>query len=231
METEKSVVKKSFLNMQERKGSSQTFPIPGELSKNWERKEVSLKELWQMNPQLYVGFKIDENSNRFDGDSGHLTLRLWRATQDSKAQSMTQALKALRDMNISVHPQIIRDMGEINRDLAFISGVSENNGIGETPLILLNESGVLPYTTGQVIDGNRRILALFESLTEGEIDDSMPVPIYIGNFPVVSGIAYNAVAFSLDNKPMDERVSLITERTSMCKHTDLDIQGIYSNKI
>jgi hypothetical protein len=55
METEKSTVKKAFLNMQERKFSSQEFPIPGELSRDWVRKDITLKELWEMNPQLYVG--------------------------------------------------------------------------------------------------------------------------------------------------------------------------------
>jgi hypothetical protein len=226
METEISLVKKTFLDMQERKGSSQTFPIPGELSKNWKRREISLKDLWEMNPQLYVGYGIDENSNRFDGDSGHLTLRLWRATQNSEAKNMTQALKSLRNMRVSMHPQILKDMQEINKDLALISRVSEKNDIVETPLILLNKSGVLPYTTGQVIDGNRRLLALFESLMNAEIDDSMQVPIYIGNFPVISGIAYNAVAFTLDNKSLNERVCLLEERTPGLKHDDLTLDDV-----
>jgi hypothetical protein len=226
METEKSTVKEAFLEMQERKFSSQEFPIPGELSRDWVKKDITLKELWKMNPQLYVGYRINEKSTEIKGDSGHLTLKLWRATQNSKAKDMTQALKSLRNMRVSMHPQILKDMQEINKDLALISRIPENNDIVETPLILLNENGVLPYTTGQVIDGNRRILALFESLMNGEIDDSLPIPVYIGNFPVVSGIAYNAVAFTLDNKPLDERVCLLEERTPGLKHDDLTLDDV-----
>lgn len=76
----------------------------------------------------------------------------------------------------------------------------------------LNEKGILPYSCGQVIDGTRRILALCESLSNGDIEESMPIPIYIGDFPTASAIAYNAVAFALDNKPFDERVLLLEER-------------------
>lgn len=220
MNIEKETVKESFINMQERKGSSQKFPVSGELSKNWQRKVITLKELWHMNPQLYIGYRIDEKSNKPDGDSGHLTEKLWKITLDSRAQNMTQALKVLREENIYLHPQISQDLEIINKDLALIAKVPEYSDIPETPLILLNDKGILPYAGGQVVDGTRRILALFESLTDGEIDDSLPIPIYMGDFPTASALAYNTIAFALDNKPILERISLLEERTSTHKYNN-----------
>lgn len=217
MQIEKSTVKESFNNMQERKGSSQTFPIPGELSRNWEEKTITLKDLYYMNPQLYVGYRINENSKKIDGDSGHLTLMLWRTTFDSRAKNMAQALRVFRDMNLSIHPQIVKDLREINRDLALIGKLPQENDTPYTPLILLNDNGILPYTTGQVIDGNRRILALFESLINAEIQEDLPIPVLVGNIPNTSSLAYNAVAAGLDNKPLDERLLLLGERATLSK--------------
>lgn len=212
---EKRIVKESFYKMQEGKGTDQRFPIPGELAKNWEKRIITVKELWDMNPQMYVGYRVDNRSDILDGDSGHLTLLLWRRVyhQNTRVQTMTDALKNLRQDNLpNLNKQLLRDLDTINKDLALICRTPENNDIPETPLILLNERGVLPYSCGQVIDGTRRILALCESLSNGDIEESMPIPIYIGDFPTVSAIAYNAVAFALDNKPLDERVSLLEER-------------------
>lgn len=217
MFVEKKEVEKAFIEMQKEKNSSiEKLPIPGRLAKRWEKKSITLNELWNLNPQLYIGYRIDENNNKLDDDSGHLTLLLWRRTKDSKAKNMVEALSSLRNTKPNLHPQILHDMENINKDLALISNTSPN----EHPLILLNDHGILPYTSGQVIDGNRRILALFESLRNGDIDESLPLTVYLADFPTASAISYNTVAFALDNKPIGERVSILQERCTNSNYID-----------
>lgn len=203
----KKEVRDLYIKNQRR--ATTNLPIPAEvLSESWYKSTITVKELWNLNPQFYVGYRLNQNSKTED-DSGYLTYQLWRqGNYNSKAQSIVNGFKILKENNVYSDSRIRQQVKKITSDLGKLPLEHE-----DLPIILLNSEGIVPYSTGNTIDGVRRLIAMFDLYQNGDLQDCANVNIIVGNYWAPACLAYNAAAAILDDKPWNERVELLAERS------------------
>lgn len=182
------------------------LPVAAEiLSKDWYRGRIRVEDLWKLNPQFYVGYRLNRYGRNVD-DSGYLTYEAWKVMDfDSTAQSILTGFRLLRDTYCD--PRVREQINKISSDLGRLP--LEND---DYPIILLNSRGVVPYSIGSTVDGVRRLISLFDMYSRGEIQDSAECNLLVGDFSKSVCLAYNAAAAMLDNKPGIEKDNLRFER-------------------
>lgn len=203
----KTEVRNLYINNQQR--GSKRLPICAELiCEDWYKGKIKVQELWELNPQIYVGYRLNKGGKKTQDDSGYLTYELWKQMNyDSKLQSISKGFQILRDNNVYSDSKVKEQVKKITDDLGRVPLENEDCSI-----ILLNSHGVVPYSTGSTIDGVRRLTALFDLYQKGNIQDEANVNVLIGDFNDKVCLAYNAAAAVIDTKPIEERVELLAER-------------------
>jgi hypothetical protein len=209
MRIEKSEVEKTYLNNQP---SMERLPKAAEIAHTWRKESITMEELRKINPQIYIGFKVNDRDNIRVGDSGYFTYETWlyqAGRRSSRIERMYDSFKRLNSTDRRVYSSIAQmDANRIGEDLARVALEYPE----EKPLIMLNSYGMLPYTTGNTIDGVRRIFSLFDQYDKHNIQGSAELNVLVGDFSKVSCFLYNTAAFITDDKPMPERIELATER-------------------
>jgi hypothetical protein len=182
------------------------------MAHTWRKETITIEQLRNINPQIYIGFRVRDRENIRVGDSGYFTYEtwLWQAgRRSSRLQRMYDSFKRLNSSDQKIYTNIAQmDANRIGEDLARVSLEYPE----EKPLVMLNGYGMLPYTTGNTIDGVRRLFSLFDQYDKGNIQDSAEVNVLVGDFSKVSCFLYNTAAFIADDKPLYERVELASER-------------------
>jgi hypothetical protein len=194
------------LYIQNQKRGVKRLPMSAELlSRDWCKCTISVEDLWKLNPQFYVGYRLGDEK---DDDSGYLTYELWRQNHfNSNAHSIITAFRELRDNGLYSDPKIKAQATKINKNFATVPLEKE-----EYPIFLLNSNGVVPYSNGHTIDGVRRLLSVFSSYLDGDIQGDADVNIVVGNFSEGACLAFNSATALLDTKPVEERSILLEER-------------------
>jgi len=193
--------KEDYNRIQEEKvargGSDFRFPIAGELANSWEKIDIPLSTLMQRDDlQLYVG------------NPGEIWLDIFRQAGTSQANEVGKSWETIREYLPEQHKERIDNIGS---DLAKLVVYNRENG-ADYPLFIVENNLVLPYTTGNIIDGNNRLVALLNELRNGNLQESTSIPIWIAKIPTALVLPYNAFTFAIDKKPLYERIHLLKER-------------------
>lgn len=172
------------------------FPIAGELMSNWEKKDIALGDLMNRDDlQLYIG------------DPGSYMYSVYKQTDTSKAREI-----GIHWDTIKKYIPNDKQVESINTDLANLVAYSREID-HEYPLIIVENSRMLPFNGGSMIDGTHRLIALLNSLRNGELQESTPIPVWTGKLPILLAIPYNVSSMILaDKKPLYEKVKIFKER-------------------
>lgn len=180
------------------------FPIAAELSNKWEKQYIPVGDLMERNDlQLYTG------------QPWEWAYYVWKQTNTTQANEIAKHWDTISDY-LPNNNEIRKHITNINQDLAnlVIYNQEQNN---DYPLFIVENQNILPYTTGSIIDGNHRLIALLKELKDGNIQENTPTPVWTGQIPTLLAILYNSATFTLDKKPLRERVLLLKERTYVKK--------------
>ena len=182
----------------DRGGEGFRFPIAAELAtKNWEKVDVPVGELMEMdNLQLYVG------------NPGEFSYDIWKQTGTSQASEIAKHWDTIKNYLPSNQKDRIDNISD---ELSNLVLYNQQKG-ADYPLFILKNQLLLPYTTGHMIDGNNRLLSLLNSLRNGTIQESAPIPVWKSTIPTTLLIPYNITTFCIDKKPLKERIALLKER-------------------
>jgi hypothetical protein len=198
--------KEDYNRIQESKvargGNDFRFPIAGELANHWEKIDIPLGNLMERDDlQLYVG------------NPGEIWTDIYRQTGTSQANEVGKNWETIREYLPQNHRERIENIGS---DLAKLVVYNQESG-EDYPLYIVENSFVLPYTTGSIIDGNNRLLALLNELRNGNLQESTPIPVWTAKIPTALVLPYNALTFTIDKKPLYERILLVRERFNLKK--------------
>lgn len=198
--------KEDYSRIQESKvargGNDFRFPIAGELANHWEKIDVPLGNLMERDDlQLYVG------------NPGEIWTDIYRQTGTSQANEVGKNWETIKEYLPQEHRKRIDNIGS---DLAKLVVYNRESG-EDYPLYIVENRFVLPYTTGSIIDGNNRLVALLNELRNGNLQESTPIPVWIAKIPTALVLPYNTLTFAIDKKPLYERILLAKERFNVKK--------------
>ncbi len=193
--------KEDYSRIQEEKvsrgGADFRFPIAGELANSWEKIDIPLCTLMERDDlQLYVG------------NPGEMWSDIFTQTYTSQANEIGRNWETIGQYLPGKHKEKIANLGP---DLAKLVVYNRESG-ADYPLFIVESKLVLPYTTGSIIDGNNRLIALLNELRNGNLQESTPIPVWVAQIPTALVLPYNALAFSIDKKPLYERILLAKQR-------------------
>ena len=196
--------KEDYLRMQDEKVARGyndfRFPLAAELSNNWKKEEIPVGKLMERDDlQLYTG------------QPWEWAYHLWKQTDTTKANEIAKHWDTIRNY-LPNNEEIERHIKSINQDLANLVIYNQEEGRDYPIFIVENKHNILPYTTGSIIDGNHRLLALLKELRDGNIQESTPISVWTTQIPTPLVILYNVGAFAKDKKPLQERILLLKER-------------------
>jgi hypothetical protein len=197
--------KEDYYRMQDEKVSRGyndfRFPLAAELSNNWKKEEIPVEELMQRDDlQIYTG------------QPWEWSYHIWKQTDTTKANEIARHWGTITNY-LPRNEQIKEQIKSINEDLAKLVIYNQEEG-GDYPIFIIeNKHNILPYTTGSIIDGNHRLLAILKELRDGNIQESTPIPVWTTQIPTPLVILYNTATFVKDKKPLQERILLLKERT------------------
>ncbi len=178
------------------------FPIPAELSNNWEKKDIPIKDIMDRDDlQIYTG------------QPWEWSYFLWKQTGTTQANEIAKHWDTVIDYLPNTQ-DIEEHIRNIDSDLAKLVIYNQKEGY-DYPLFIVENKHILPYTTGSIIDGNHRLLALLRELKDGNIQESTPIPVWTANIPTSLVLLYNLATTSIDRKPVRERILLLKERTGL----------------
>jgi len=177
------------------------FPLAAELSHNWEKEKIPVGELMQRNDlQIYTG------------QPWEWSYHIWKQTDTTKANEIAKHWDTITNY-LPSNEQIKEQIKSINEDLARLVIYNQEEG-GDYPIFIIeNKHNILPYTTGSIIDGNHRLLAILKELRDGNIQESTPIPVWTTQIPTPLVLLYNTATFAKDKKPLQERILLLKERS------------------
>ncbi len=180
-------------------GTDFRFPIAAELANEWEKVDITLGELMQREDlQLYVG------------NPGEFSHHIFQQTHTSKAGEIGRNWETIQSY-LPTDDDTTRHCLMINEDLARLVVYSRERG-EDYPLIIVENKLILPYTTGSIIDGNHRLIALLNELRIGNLQESTPIPVWVGQIPTMLSLPYSIFTMGIDRKPLYERILLFKER-------------------
>jgi hypothetical protein len=175
------------------------FPIAAELATKWEKEEIPLGTLMERDDlQLYTGKPWE------------WAYHVWKQTGTTQANEIGKHWDTIIRY-LPNNEEINKHLSNINGDLAklVIYNQEESN---DYPIFIIENKHFLPYTTGSIIDGNHRLIALLKELRDGNIQESTPIQVWKGQIPTFLVALYNVATFTLDKKPLRERILLLKER-------------------
>lgn len=176
------------------------FPLAAELSNNWKKEEIPVGKLMERDDlQLYTG------------QPWEWAYHLWKQTDTTKANEIAKHWDTITNY-LPNNEEIERHIKSINQDLANLVIYNQEEGRDYPIFIVENKHNILPYTTGSIIDGNHRLLALLKELRDGNIQESTPISVWTTQIPTPLVILYNTATFVKDKKPLQERILLLKER-------------------
>ncbi len=176
------------------------FPLAAELSNNWVKEEIPVGELMERDDlQLYTG------------QPWEWAYHIWKQTNTTKANEIAKHWDTITNY-LPKDEEIERHIKSINQDLANLVIYNQQEGRDYPLFVVENKHNILPYTTGSIIDGNHRLLALLKELRDGNIQESTPIPVWTTQTPTQLVILYNTATFTKDKKPLQERILLLKER-------------------
>jgi|GEM_PF-5218106 len=176
------------------------FPLAAELSNNWVKEEIPVGELMERDDlQLYTG------------QPWEWAYHIWKQTNTTKANEIAKHWDTITNY-LPKDEEIERHIKSINQDLANLVIYNQQEGSDYPLFVVENKHNILPYTTGSIIDGNHRLLALLKELRDGNIQESTPIPVWTTQIPTPLVILYNTATFAKDKKPLQERILLLKER-------------------
>lgn len=176
------------------------FPLAAELSHNWKKEEIPLGELMERDDlQLYTG------------QPWEWAYHVWKQTDTTKANEIAKHWDTIINY-LPNNEKIERHIKSINQDLARLVIYNQGEGSDYPIFVVENKHNILPYTTGSIIDGNHRLLALLKELRDGNIQESTPIPVWTTQISTPLAILYNMATFVKDKKPLQERILLLNER-------------------
>lgn len=196
--------KEDYMRMQNEKISRGfndfRFPLPAELSNTWIKEEISLGSLMKRDDlQIYTG------------QPSEWSYYIWKQTGTTQANEISKNWDTI--VNYLPNNQEVKEHIEsINNDMAKLVVYNQEQG-NDYPLFIVENKYLLPFTTGSIIDGNHRLISLFKELCNGNLQDSTPIPIWVGHIPTPLVLLYNSATFAIDKKPLKERISLLKERS------------------
>lgn len=180
------------------------FPIAAELSNRWEKSYIPIGDLMERNDlQLYTG------------QPWEWVYYVWKQTDTTQANEIAKHWNTITNY-LPRNQETKKHIDNINQDLAKLVIYNQEQG-NDYPLFIIENKYVLPYTTGSIIDGNHRLIALLKELRDGNIQESTPVPVWTGQIPTLLALLYNSATFAIDKKPLRERILLLKERTHIKK--------------
>jgi hypothetical protein len=183
----------------ERGGIDFRFPIAAELANSWEKVDIPLKELMEREDlQLYVG------------NPGEFSYDIYQQTLTSKANEIGKHWNTIQSY-LPNDDVVQKHIQNINKDLANLVVYSREKG-EDYPLIIVENKLVLPFTTGSIIDGNHRLISLLYELRNGNLQESTPIPVWVGKIPTALSLPYSIFTMSIDKKPLYQRILLFKER-------------------
>jgi hypothetical protein len=176
------------------------FPLAAELSNNWKKEEIPIGKLMERDDlQLYTG------------QPWEWAYHIWKQTDTTKANEIAKHWDTITNY-LPNNEEIERHINSINQDLARLVIYNQKEGSDYPIFVVENKHHILPYTTGSIIDGNHRLLALLRELKNGNIQESTPIPVWTTHIPTPLVILYNTATFLKDQKPLQERILLLKER-------------------
>jgi hypothetical protein len=175
------------------------FPIPAELSNNWNKEHIPVVDLMERdNLQLYTGKPWE------------WAYYVWKQTGTTQANEIAKNWDTIVEY-LPKNEEIHRHISNISTDLTKLVIYNQEQG-NDYPLFIVENKHMLPYTTGSIIDGNHRLLSLLKDLRDGNIQESTPIPVWTAQIPTSLVFMYNLATFGIDRKPLKERVLLLKER-------------------
>ena len=176
------------------------FPLAAELSNNWKKEEIPIGKLMERDDlQLYTG------------QPWEWAYHIWKQTDTTKANEIAKHWDTITNY-LPNNEEIERHIKSINQDLARLVIYNQEEGSDYPIFVVENKHHILPYTTGSIIDGNHRLLALLRELKNGNIQESTPIPVWTTHIPTPLVLLYNTATFLKDQKPLQERILLLKER-------------------
>lgn len=198
--------KEDYMRMQNEKISRGfddfRFPLPAELSNTWIKEEIPLGSLMQRDDlQIYTG------------QPSEWSYYIWKQTGTTQANEISKNWDTI--VNYLPNNQEVKEHIEsINNDMATLVVYNQEQG-NDYPLFIVENKYLLPFTTGSIIDGNHRLIALLKELYCGNLQESTPIPIWFGHIPTPLVLLYNSATFTIDKKPLKERIALLKERSQI----------------
>jgi len=175
------------------------FPIAAELANKWEREDIPVGKLMERDDlQLYTG------------KPSEFAYHVWKQTGTTKANEIGKHWSTIAKY-LPNNQEINNHIANIDNDLAKLVIYNQQEG-NDYPIFIVENKHLLPYTTGSIIDGNHRLIALLKELRDGNIQESTPIPVWKGKIPTSLVALYNIATFTLDKKPLRERIHLLKER-------------------
>ncbi len=197
--------KEDFYRMRREKlkraGYDNDFPTEGDLVNKWEKVVFTAGELMERDDlQIYVG---DPTETFF--------YEIWRQTGTTNIAEIARNLNTI-ETYLPPEEAIKNEMNALNHDFARFIIEHQKSG-SDYPLFIIENNYMVPYRSGSILDGNHRLIAILNSLRNGDITDDAPVQVWKGYMPTGLLAIHNAYLVLKDRKPLQQRISLLYERS------------------
>jgi hypothetical protein len=82
----------------------------------------------------------------------------------------------------------------------------------EFPLFLAKDNEVFQLISDAMVDGNHRSFAIFNSIMNGDIQESAPIPIWTTEVPNITMFGYNMLSLLRRRMSLEKKLELMEER-------------------